>query len=206
MGAAAGACWGGAEGEAANPAEGLTGGIVGIGALSAGEAVGGGLVANTGCALVTAPTNCGWSSPARSKSTHSTAPGICLGRAGPRRVFGEPGLYSRERTRVVNEVAIEETVVLGIHGDQLFDFLICRPPAMLRLLEGLSADSRGSIDDAIGLAYAHVRERVLARLVQLADSHGENAAVGLRIGLRISQSVLGGMVVATRTSTVPSHH
>ena len=116
----------------------------------------------------------------------------------PGAVFGEPGVFSRERTRVVNEVAMEETVLLALDRGHLFDFLMRHPPAMLRLLEGLSADVRGSVDEAVSLAYARLRGRVLTRLVQLADAQGDAAAAGVRIDLGISQSVLGAMVGATR--------
>jgi CRP-like cAMP-binding protein len=113
-------------------------------------------------------------------------------------VFGEPALFAPERTRVANEVAMEETVVLTVDRNRLFNFLLQHPPAMLRMLEGLSADTRNVIEDVLGLAHAHVGQRVITKLVQLCETHGVAAGSGLRIDLRLSQSVLAGMVGATR--------
>lgn len=117
---------------------------------------------------------------------------------GPGAVFGEPGLFVPERTRVVSEVATEETIVLSIDRNLLFEFLMQHRPAMLRLLEGLSTDSRNVFEDLVSLAHAQVRQRVITKLLQLAGTHGVEEATGLRIDLRISQSVLAGMVGATR--------
>jgi CRP/FNR family cyclic AMP-dependent transcriptional regulator len=117
---------------------------------------------------------------------------------GPGAVFGEPALFVPERIRVVNEIAMDETVVITVERTRLFTFLLQHPPAMLRLLEGLSVDSRAVSEDVLALAYAQVKARVLTKLVQLSETHGVEAATGLRIDLQISQSVLAGMVGATR--------
>ncbi len=114
-------------------------------------------------------------------------------------VFGEPGAFAAERTRVVNEVAVTPSEVIRIGRDVLFRFLLDHPPALLRLLEGLANEARVAVEDVRRMAYADVLRRVGDRLLLLAETHGEPRADGsIRIALRLSQSELAAMVGCTR--------
>ena len=116
---------------------------------------------------------------------------------GPGQVFGEPGIFSSERNRVVNVVALEHSTALTIQRDELFKFLITHPPALLRLLEGLASDARTPLPAATTMAYSSLSERVIAKLLQLAkwDEASKNDGT---VELHLSQSLLASMVGATR--------
>ena len=116
---------------------------------------------------------------------------------GPGQVFGEPGIFSSERNRVVNVVALEHSTVLTIPRDALFKFLIAHPPAMLRLLEGIASEARMSRPEVTMMAYSSLSERVIAKLLQLAQWDETSKRDGV-VELQLSQSLLASMVGATR--------
>ena len=116
---------------------------------------------------------------------------------GPGQVFGEPGAFSSERTRVVNVVALEHSTALTIQRDELFKFLIAHPSALLRLLEGLASDARTPLPAATVMAYSSLSERVIAKLLQLAQWDETSKKDGA-VELQLSQSLLASMVGATR--------
>ncbi|HEV2218102.1 MAG TPA: Crp/Fnr family transcriptional regulator [Candidatus Dormibacteraeota bacterium] len=116
---------------------------------------------------------------------------------GPGQVFGEPGIFSSERNRVVNVTALEHSTVLTIHRDALFSFLIAHPPAMLRLLEGIASEARTARPEVTMMAYSSLSERVIAKLLQLAQWDETSKRDGV-VELQISQSLLASMVGATR--------
>ena len=116
---------------------------------------------------------------------------------GPGQVFGEPGIFSSERTRVVNVVALEHSTVLTIPRDGLFKFLIAHPPALLRLLEGLASEARMPLPAVTMMAYSSLLERVIAKLLQLSQWEETSKNDGV-VELHLSQSLLASMVGATR--------
>ena len=117
----------------------------------------------------------------------------------PGAVIGEPGAFSRERTRVVNEVVIARSEVIRIPRDDLLQFVIAHPPALVRLLEGLASEARGAIRDVASLQHEDVRARVVRRLVVLAQTHGlKDESGAIQIDLRFTQSELASMVGCTR--------
>lgn len=116
---------------------------------------------------------------------------------GPGQVFGEPGIFSSERTRVVNVVALEPSTVLTISRDDLFKFLIAHPPSLLRLLEGLASEARMPLPAVTMMAYSSLSERVIAKLLQLSQWEDTSKNNGT-VELQLSQSLLASMVGATR--------
>jgi len=117
----------------------------------------------------------------------------------PGAVIGEPGAFSRERTRVVNEVVIARSEVIRIPRDDLLQFVIAHPPALVRLLEGLASEARVAIRDVASLQHEDVRARVVRRLVVLAQTHGlKDESGAIQIDLRFTQSELASMVGCTR--------
>lgn len=116
----------------------------------------------------------------------------------PGGVFGEPGIFAPERTRIVDERVMEPTAVLIIDRTVLWDYLQLHPPVMLRLLEGFAKQTRESIEIMAGIALRRVRERVIFRLLERADSHGTPHNAGARVEVVMSQSTLAGMVGASR--------
>jgi len=113
-------------------------------------------------------------------------------------VFGEPGLFAPERNRVVDVVAMTPTQLLIVPRDALVDFALGHPPVLLRLLEGFAAQVRSLTEDAAGLAYHPIRERLAIKLLELAATHGQPGSDGVRIVLDITQSQLAAMIGASR--------
>jgi CRP/FNR family cyclic AMP-dependent transcriptional regulator len=117
----------------------------------------------------------------------------------PGGVFGEPGIFARERNRVVDAVAMEPSTVLNIPRDPLVDFMQRHRPVMMRILEGLASQAREPIETVTDIGYAQIRDRVVRKLLQLATTHGqERDDESVEIALTVSQSTLAGLVGATR--------
>lgn len=116
-------------------------------------------------------------------------------------VFGEPGLFAPERTRVVTIVAVSEASVLAIARDPLMRFLLAHPQVMLRMLEGLAAQTRQLVEVVTELGHARIRDRLALKLAELAETHGSDHPAGRRIDLELSQSALGALIAASRTNT-----
>lgn len=117
----------------------------------------------------------------------------------PGAVFGEPGAFARERSRMVNEVAVIPSEVIRIERGHLYRFLLRHPAALERLLEGLASEARAAVQDVPRAAHSPVAVRVVERLLLLAATHGvEDGPGALRIDLRVTQSELAAMVGCTR--------
>jgi CRP/FNR family transcriptional regulator len=115
---------------------------------------------------------------------------------GPASVFGDPGLFAVERDRVVNVAAVKPSTVVAIERPDLMPFLYSL--TMERMLEGLTAQVRELVQMSSGLAFDRIRDRLALKLVELAETHGTSDPRGTRITLKLSQSLLAGMVAATR--------
>jgi CRP/FNR family transcriptional regulator, cyclic AMP receptor protein len=117
----------------------------------------------------------------------------------PGAVFGEPGLFARERNRVVDAMAMAPSSVLFIRRDRLIDFMQHHRPAMMRMLEGLAAETRGIVEMVTDIGYAAIRVRLVRKLLKLAATHGlEREDGSAEIALTVSQTTLAGLVGATR--------
>jgi CRP-like cAMP-binding protein len=117
----------------------------------------------------------------------------------PGAVFGEPGLFAPEHNRVVDALAISPSSVLGIRRDRLIDFMQRHPPAMMRMLEALSAEVRLTVETVTDIGYAEIRRRIVRKLLELAARHGQAHEDGsTEIALSVSQATLAGLVGATR--------
>lgn len=113
-------------------------------------------------------------------------------------VFGEPALFAPERTRVVSVVAVEPATVLTLDRNTFAEFAFDHPQVMFRLLEGLAAQVRSLTEDIAGMAYRPIRERLIAKLLELADTHGHRGAERTEIAIDIPQATLASMVGASR--------
>jgi CRP-like cAMP-binding protein len=117
----------------------------------------------------------------------------------PGAVFGEPGLFAPERTRIVNARAMEPCSVLLIERGRLIDFMQRHRPAMMRMLEALAAEARVTIETVTEIGYVEIRGRIVRKLLELASTHGQARDDGtIDIALSVSQATLAGMVGATR--------
>jgi CRP/FNR family transcriptional regulator, cyclic AMP receptor protein len=113
-------------------------------------------------------------------------------------VFGEPALFVPERTRMADVRAMEPSRVVMIDRDVLVRFLFQHPRAMLRMLEGLASGFRTQAEATVHLAFDEIRQRLVIKLLELAETHGHPCPGGVRIEFDLSQATLAGMVGATR--------
>lgn len=116
----------------------------------------------------------------------------------PGQTFGMPALFATTRHRIGESVATEPCVALSIERDPLVKFLHEHPRAMTRTLARLADLVREYAEAMTYSAHEDLRGRVARRLLDLAALAGEGEERSVRIGARISQEVLGGMVGATR--------
>lgn len=113
-------------------------------------------------------------------------------------VVGEPGLFAREGNRIADLIALEPSVVIDIEKAGLTAFLLRQPPTLLRMLEGLAEQVRSAAEDLGALAFRDIRERLVLKLLELADTCGEAPAEDRRVNIPVSQSTLASMIGATR--------
>jgi CRP-like cAMP-binding protein len=114
-----------------------------------------------------------------------------LYRAGD--VFGEPGLFSRDRTRLVSVAAIEPSDVAALEREALVTFLRRHPQAMLRMLQGLAESIRELLSEMTNIGYRPIRDRLALQLLELAD-----LAAPPNRTITINQNMLAAMIAATR--------
>jgi CRP-like cAMP-binding protein len=69
---------------------------------------------------------------------------------------------------------------------------------MLRIITMLSGYVRRKDDAFAEVAFLDITGRVAQKLLDLAESNGQLTADGVRIGMRLSQRALAGMVGASR--------
>lgn len=123
---------------------------------------------------------------------------IAVLRAGD--FFGELSILDGEG-RSADVVALEPTDVLILSAD---DFRMCLanvPGIAVALLRELAGRLRRSTDWIHALSSQDVYGRIAQQLLYLSDSHGTDVpGGGRRIGLRLTQNDLAGIVGASRES------
>jgi CRP/FNR family transcriptional regulator len=108
-------------------------------------------------------------------------------------VFGEPALFSRDRTRLVSISTIDPSEVAALDREVLVGFLHRHPPAMMRMLQGLAEYVRAEAHDMANIAFRPIRDRLALQLLELADTaHTPEKTIA------ISQTTLAAMIAATR--------
>jgi CRP-like cAMP-binding protein len=112
-------------------------------------------------------------------------------------LIGEPGFFAAERNRVMAVVAVEPTTVLILGRDALEPFLERHPHVLTRALEGLASVARNQTLLIATLSRRTLPERLLFRLVELADTNVPSEK-GAGMTPKISQSTLAAMVGVTR--------
>lgn len=117
----------------------------------------------------------------------------------PGDTFGEYWLFEDDAKRRYDAVAVERTECLVIARDSLMYFLERHPKLMRRLTAALL---RRLISEFIMVtdtqSVRDIAGRLAQRLLMLAEAHGEPAPIGIRIPIRISQTMLAAMAVGSR--------
>jgi len=117
---------------------------------------------------------------------------------GPCDVLGEPGIFAPERDRIVDIVAMKPSEVIAIGRDDVIAAMSRHRAVMLKMLEGLAADTR-ALTILVGLgSFRPISERLIGKLLDLAGLHGRPAGGQTRINLKVSQSTLAAMIGASR--------
>src|SRR5207302_7494312 len=78
----------------------------------------------------------------------------------PGGVLGEPALLVPERIRIVDALALIDSVVVAIPGAELTDFLLKHPKALWRLAAGMAALVRETALREAEYAFDGLRERL----------------------------------------------
>ncbi len=115
----------------------------------------------------------------------------------PGMLFGHVAFLAADRTRVMSVIALEPTILLVLGREPVMAFLDRRPAVVMRLVENLASTSRWQTEMIAILARRPVAERVLLRLLDLAETNG---IVDPRVAVtpRLSQATLASMVGASR--------
>jgi CRP-like cAMP-binding protein len=122
---------------------------------------------------------------------------VVLTFCGPGHLIGEFAVIDREARSGTTE-ALEPIEALALSGPDFLALLEQRPGISLALLRNLVRRFRDADRIRIEFASAQTLGRVAARLMELADRHGEPAADGIAITLPISQEELAGWAGASR--------
>ena len=125
---------------------------------------------------------------------------VVLGFCGPGRLIGEFSVIDREARSGTTE-ALEPIEALALAGEDFLALLEQRPGISMALLRDLVRRFRDVDRLRIEFASAQTLGRVAARLIELADEHGERVTDGVAITLPISQEELAGWAGSSREST-----
>jgi CRP/FNR family cyclic AMP-dependent transcriptional regulator len=112
--------------------------------------------------------------------------------------FGQPGLFMKDGRRGTSAEALEPAACLTIGREPLLGFLDGQPRAMRRMMEALAEICWNVTAALTDVTFQDIRSRVARMLLQLGDSHGEPSSGGIRIGMKLSQGTLAGLVGASR--------
>ncbi len=135
----------------------------------------------------------------RVKVSIDTADGreVVLTFAGPGHLIGEFAVIDSEARSGTTE-ALEPIEALALSSADFHALLEQRPGIAMALVRNLVRRFRDADRIRIEFASAQTLGRVAARLIELADRHGEPADDGIAITLPISQEELAGWAGASR--------
>ena len=116
----------------------------------------------------------------------------------PGDMFGEMSLVVEDPVRKMDAQAVDTTECLTLNREAFLRYLDNHPRVMRRMLATLASNIRRMDESLAESAFLDIPGRVARKLLELADLHGEQTADGIRIGMRLSQGTLAGMVTASR--------
>jgi CRP-like cAMP-binding protein len=118
--------------------------------------------------------------------------------ARPGDTCGLPAALVDGARRATQGEATEDSVLLALDRESLYELLEREPLVMRRVLENVASMARFELDAHSGVAFLDLPARVAMKLLDLAEEFGEPADGGTRIARRVSQRDLAGMVAASR--------
>lgn len=124
---------------------------------------------------------------------------IILNVMEPGDVFGEIALLDG-LPRTAHAKALKDSEVMEIHRRDFLPFLQREPTLAIHLMQLLCERVRWTNDQIEDAAFLSLPARLAKRLLALATIYGEDAAAGVRIGMKLSQTDLGKMLGTSRES------
>jgi CRP/FNR family transcriptional regulator/CRP/FNR family cyclic AMP-dependent transcriptional regulator len=112
--------------------------------------------------------------------------------------FGELALFDESGLHAADAQAMEATSCLTLEKEALQAFLDRHPAAVRHLMMLFSRIIRSTDQGLAEAAFLDIPGRVARKLLDLAESHGEDTPKGRRLTMRLPQRTLAGMVGASR--------
>jgi CRP/FNR family transcriptional regulator, cyclic AMP receptor protein len=111
--------------------------------------------------------------------------------------FGEISLFDG-KARSANCIAMEPTTLLVLNRDDLLKHIAAHPRTALNLLGEMAGRLRRADESIAQLALCDVNERLVHRLVSLANEEGTEAPEGVLVRRRPTQQELANMIGSCR--------
>jgi len=116
----------------------------------------------------------------------------------PGETFGELALFEEGAIRAADAQATEVSECVTLYRDALLAFVDAHPRMMHHVIRVLIGYVRATDETFSETAFLDIPGRVSKKLLELAESHGQQTPAGVRIRLRLTQRTLAGMVAASR--------
>jgi CRP/FNR family transcriptional regulator, cyclic AMP receptor protein len=130
---------------------------------------------------------------------------VVTGILGPGSVAGLPVVLGQPAAGVAI-VALTPTEALTFRGSVLRDYLVDHPAFAVACLRTVSEELASARDDLARHAGTSTTERVVDRLLQLADRWGRPVEGEIRIPVPLTQEMLASWARASRESTARAFH
>ena len=117
---------------------------------------------------------------------------------GPGMTFGEPGFFAVDHVRIVETLAVTHSVVVLLHRRGLVPFMQHHDKVKDRALEALASNTRWQTTMISALSSRPLVDRLILRLLELADTNPDRAAGTPALTPKISQTTLAAMVGVSR--------
>jgi CRP-like cAMP-binding protein len=111
--------------------------------------------------------------------------------------FGEMSLFDGKE-RSANCIATEPTTLVVLHRQDLLRHIARHPATALNLLGEMAGRLRRADENIAQLALCDVNERLIHRLICLADEEGSEVAEGILVRRRPTQQELANMIGSCR--------
>jgi CRP/FNR family transcriptional regulator, cyclic AMP receptor protein len=116
----------------------------------------------------------------------------------PGDTFGELALFDEHAIRTADAQAMELSECLTLDRESLMRFLERHPQLMWHIISSLTGYIREMDESFSEAVFLDIPGRVAKKLLELAETRGEEVNGGTRITLRLTQRTLAGMVAASR--------
>jgi CRP-like cAMP-binding protein len=122
---------------------------------------------------------------------------LVLNFCGPGDVLGELSFIDHQ-PRSSSVTAVEPVEVVVMEGDRFRGFIESSPGAAMTLIDAIAKRFREADLQRLQFGASDATGRIAARLVELAERHGEPAGEGIAITLPITQEELGAWAASSR--------